>query len=210
MIFNNRLAASYDPITDITTYRNLGPVHKYGIDGSIAYQPIRPVTLYVFGSYLHSEIKDDVQTGADGAGNPVYAPTAGKHESGSPTYTLGGRAQYSSGPVTLGVQVKRTGPRYVFDTNLPLYATDALAEVIYPAKTPAYTTVDLDAKLAMGWAGLNDKTYIQVNVSNLFNEFYVGGFSDGLQQTFSHGNGSAPFAQIGSPRAFMATLNVEF
>src|SRR3546814_1778688 len=66
---------------------------------------------------------------------------------------------------------------------------------VYGAKVPAYTLVDLDARLPLDWAGLNDKTFLQLNVSNLFDELYVGGFSGGLPAD------SAPFVQIGSPRA---------
>ncbi|WP_163364509.1 TonB-dependent receptor domain-containing protein, partial [Escherichia coli] len=54
--FHNRLAQSYDPELDRSVYRNLGTVRKYGFDGTIAYQPVREVSLYAFGSYLHSEI----------------------------------------------------------------------------------------------------------------------------------------------------------
>ena len=105
---------------DITIYRNLGTVHKYGIDGSFAYQPIRELSLYAFGSYLKSKIQDNVQTGVDGDGDPVYAMTAGKRESGAPVYTFGGRAQLNLNPVEIGIQAKRTGKRYVNDQNLPI------------------------------------------------------------------------------------------
>lgn len=201
-IFTNRLASSYDPINDITTYRNLGKVDKYGIDASFAYKPIRELSLYAYGSYLKSKIKDDVQTGVDGNGDPVYAMTAGKRESGAPVYTLGGRAQLNLNPIEIGIQAKRTGKRYVNDQNLPI--VDKTGAVIYGATVPAYTVVDLDARLNMGWAGLNDKTYIQVNVTNLFDELYPGGFGGNLSTT------SVPYVYIGAPRTFSATLNVAF
>ncbi len=196
-IFNNRLASAYDPELDRSIYRNLGRVDKYGIDGSIAYQPLPDLLFYVFGSYLKSEIQDDVQIDTVN-GNPVFAPTAGKRESGAPTYTFGGRVQGKLGPLELGAQAKRTGPRYVNDQNLPI-TIDGVQ--VYGAKAPAYTIVDLSAKLPLEWAGLNDKTYLQVNVSNVFDELYVGGFGGGLRAD------SAPFVQIGSPRAFIATIN---
>ena len=75
---------------------------------------------------------------------------------------------------------------------------------VYPNKTPAYTLVDLDARISMGWAGLNDKTYIQLNVTNLFDKLYVGGFDGQLADT------SVPFVQIGAPRAFIGSLIVQF
>ncbi len=54
--FKNRLASSYDPEENVTVYRNLGTVRKYGVDGSISYAPIPEITLYAFGSYLKSKI----------------------------------------------------------------------------------------------------------------------------------------------------------
>lgn len=213
-IFNDRLASSFDPETERNVYRNLGRVDKYGIDASISYRPIPEFSIYAFGSYLKSKIKDDVQngvctavgTGCAAIGDPIFAPTAGKRESGSPTYTFGGRAQGQLGPVELGVQVKRTGPRYVNDQNTPLYQTvNGVANtVVYGAKAPAYTLVDLDARLNLDWAGFGDKVYFQLNVSNLFDKLYVGGFDGQLA------NNSVPFVQIGSPRTFIGSIVVGF
>ncbi|THD34788.1 MAG: TonB-dependent receptor [Sphingomonas sp.] len=223
--FTNRLASAYDPDTQTTFYRNLGRVDKYGIDGSISYKPIPEVVAYVFGSYMKSEIKNNVVLGTcttvttancTAIGQTIYALTAGKRESGAPVYTFGGRLQGTFGPVSLAVQAKRTGPRYVNDQNLPnlqctgtvvnsACPTASVSYQVYPAKTPAYTTVDLDARVSLEWLGLNKTTYFQFNVQNVFNEFYVGGFSGGATTQYS-----VPFAQIGSPRAFIGTLNVQF
>lgn len=204
-IYNNRLASAYDVDLDATIYRNLGRVDKYGIDGSISYMPIDQFSLYLFGSYLKSKIKNDVITGetvVGGVSTPVYAATAGKREGGAPVYTFGARAQGDLGPLSLGVQAKRTGPRYVNDQNLPITVSGS---VVYPNKTPAYTLVDLDAKLSLEWLGLNDKTFFQLNVTNLFDEVYVGGFSGTATAT-----NSVPFAQIGAPRTVIGTISVGF
>ena len=218
-IFQDRLASSFDPDTERNVYRNLGRVDKYGIDGSVSVKPIEQLSLYVFGSYLKSKIKDNVQNGLCTAaqvtnaqflctvlGGPAFALTAGKRESGSPTFTLGGRVQAELGPVDLGMQVKRTGPRFVNDQNIPLLQTvNGIANtVVYPNKTPSYTLVDLDARVRLDWAGLGDRTYFQFNVSNVFDKLYVGGFDGQL------GDNSVPFVQIGSPRTFIGSLVVGF
>jgi iron complex outermembrane receptor protein len=194
--YQNRLASSYDPDLNITIYRNLGTVHKYGVDGSVSYQPIPQVTLYGFGSYLKSKILDNVQSGA----TSVFL-TAGKRESDSPTYTVGGRAQGNFGPLELGAQIKRTGPRYINDQNLPVLANGVQ---VYGAKAPAYTLVDLDARYSLSGLGLNDRTWVQLSVTNLFDKFYVGGFSSNTSNT------SIPFAFIGSPRTISGTINFGF
>jgi iron complex outermembrane receptor protein len=232
-IFQNRLASAYDPELDTTVFRNLGTVHKYGLDGSISWQVIPQLQVYVYGSYLWSRIQNNVLAGECGAtvsascpagsttGTQIFAQTAGRRESGAPVYTFGGRIQAQLGPLELGIQAKRTGPRYVNDENLPLRlcttasggngyvnvvdcnAPNANFQV-YGARLPAYTTVDIGARLPLGWAGLNDDTYFQFNVTNVFDTFYVGNVGGQLLNT------SAPFAQIGAPRAFIATLNVAF
>ena len=213
-IFKDRLASSFDPDTERNVYRNLGRVDKYGIDGSLSVRPIPEFAVTAFGSYLKSKIKDDVVNGVCTAvtpscaaiGDDILAPTKGKRESGSPVYTFGGRVQGELGPLSLGAQVKRTGPRYVNDQNTPLFQTvNGVANTpVFGAKAPAYTLVDLDARLGLEWAGLGDKVYFQVNVTNLFDKLYVGGFDGQLA------NNSVPFTQIGAPRTVIGSIVVGF
>jgi len=163
------------------------------------------VFLYVWGSYLWSKIKDDVQTGVSSTGTPIYALTAGKRESGAPIYTLGARAQLDLGVVELGGQVKRTGARYVNDQNLPITQTINGQNVfVYGAKAPGYTLVDFDARVNMEWAGLGEKTFLQLNLLNAFDKLYVGGFGGDLSDR------TVPNANIGYPRTFMASFQFGF
>jgi iron complex outermembrane receptor protein len=221
-VFKNRIAQAYDPELDQNVFRNLGTVDKYGFDGSIAWQVIPELQLYVYGSYLWSNIRDNVVAGectvvsatCAAIGNPVFAQTEGRRESGAPVYTIGGRIQGRIGPVEVGIQAKRTGPRYVNDTNLPItLCTAAFVNVttcnatpfqVFPARAPAFTTVDLDIRVPLGWAGLNDDTFFQLNVTNVFDKFYVGNFNGALLGT------TVPFVSIGAPRAVIGTLVVAF
>ena len=68
----------------------------------------------------------------------------------------------------------------------------------------AWGVAVLNVPIGKLWAGLNDETFFQLNVTNLFDKFYVGGFGGGLLNT------SVPFAQIGAPRAIIGTLVVGF
>ncbi|HEY1604446.1 MAG TPA: TonB-dependent receptor [Allosphingosinicella sp.] len=227
-IFTNRLASAFDPLLNITVFRNLGTVHKYGLDANVAYQVTPHFSLMGFGSYLKSKILNNLvqanclaadltqhTNGCTALGQPIFALTAGKRESGSPTFTFGGRVQGDFGPLQIGVQAKRTGPRFVNDQNLPVFQCTTSARgldcinggrayEVYGAKAPAYTTVDLDARLSLKWAGFNDRTYLQVNVTNLFDKLYVAGFGGNTSQF------SVPFAFIGAPRAISGTLVVGF
>ena len=222
--YSNRLASAYDPDLDRSVYRNLGTVNKYGFDGSVSYQLIPELSVYVFGSYLKSKIKDDLQVTELANGTAIFAPTGGKRESGAPVYSLGTRVQGQIGPLELGAQAKRTGKRYINDTNLPVFALPAANQTIpastltvFPAAAPAYTLVDLDARLPLGFIGLNDKSYFQLNVTNLFDKVYVGGFNGGNQTpTYNTTTGvitgySTPiFVQIGAPRTFMGSVVFAF
>jgi iron complex outermembrane recepter protein len=233
--YQNRLASAYDPELDQNVYRNLGNVKKYGVDGSVSFRPVKEILLYAFGSWNKSKIKDNVAFGENANGTPIFAATAGKRESGAPTYSFGGTVRGTLGPVDIGLTAKRTGPRYVFDTNeatytgtfVPVGAVASGATVptarteIFGAKAPAYTLVNLDARMNLEWAGLNDKTYIQLNVYNLFDKFYVGGFGGGLNQALASTNGynrttgvgtygSPGFVQIGAPRTISATVVMGF
>jgi iron complex outermembrane receptor protein len=236
--FHNRIEDSLiadpqNPGQFISVFTNLGDVHKYGLDGSIAYAPVRQLTLYAFGSLMHSKILDDVIGGAcsssdvrfgdpaggltvcTAVGQPIIFQTAGKQESGSPTYTLGARAQGNFGPLEIGIQAKRTGPRFVNDQNTGVFAFPAPPKPpapplpnteIFPAKTPAYTVVDLDARVSLAMLGLNKHTFFQLNVHNLFDKFYVSGFNG----TINNSAFRSQFVFVGAPRSVTGTLNFEF
>ena len=196
--YNNRLASAYNPLLEETVFRNLGRVDKYGLDGSIAWTPTRDTMVYVFGSINESEIKDDVQTGNCDAddlaaglaqctvlGDPIFAFTAGKNESGAPLWTVGARVQQRFGDFELGAQVKHTGKRWVNDIN--------------DRSVGGYTLVDLDLRWTITQNPFGDDVALQLNVTNLFDELYVGGFGGDL-------DGNAPFVQIGAPRAASISL----
>ncbi|MBS0481957.1 MAG: TonB-dependent receptor [Proteobacteria bacterium] len=224
-IYQNRLASAYDRDLNASIYRNLGRVDKYGFDGSIAYSPVKAITLYAMGSYLHSKIRDNVDAGANctaanvtygtlgctTVGSVAYYQTAGKRESGAPVYSFGGRVQADLSLVSLGVQMKRTGPRYVNDQNLPFYVTVAgVPTQIFAAKAPAYTLVDLDAKVSLERFGLGKKTYLQFNVTNLFDQRYVGGFDGTFISQTSSATSPITYAQLGAPRTVIGTISFGF
>ncbi len=236
--FHNRLASAYDPEINQTVFRNLGDVKKYGIDGSIAFMPSENFSIYLFGSVLKSEIRDNLAVGENLDGSPIFALTAGRREAGAPKYTFGATARANFGPVEFGLTAKRTGERFIFDTNEALFTgtflangakactavpvctaptTAVAATQVYGATAPAYWLVNFDARVNLEFLGLNDKTYLQLNVYNLFDQFYVGGFGGGLNQsqTFNATTGvstygAVPFVQIGAPRTISGTLVFAF
>lgn len=206
--FTNRLGQSFNPTENTSVYSNLGAVDRYGIDADIAYHISEHATAMLFGSALHSKIKDNVNSGVG-----TYLATAGKFESGVPEYTLGGRLQGEYGPVVFGLQAKHTGPRFVNDENVAFTSlgntTVADGTVVYPAKTPAYTLVDFDIRMKLNAIGMNEASYVQLNATNVFNEHYVGGFGGTTSVTQSL-SGALTNAQVGAPRTVIATLVLGF
>ncbi len=220
--YKNRLVTAYD-IDGNGTDTNLGPVKKYGIDSSISYSPIKEITAYLFGSYIKSEIQDDAVTGScvrdsdiqlaglcyiqDGV---AFLRTSGKRERSAPKYLFGGRLQGNLGDFTLGVQAKKTSSRFMNDINgqvqTAMTSTGATRLIAPGAKFGAYTVVDLDLRYSLASLGM-EKGAIQLNVSNLFDKFYVGSFSGGLDTLASS---SSAFVNFGSPRAISGSLIIGF
>jgi iron complex outermembrane receptor protein len=221
-------------------FRSLGSVDKWGIDGSVAYNPFSYLTVYAFGSWNDSKIKDNIQVASLASLGPNVtcdnidlsipanvaqaarscAFTAGNRESGSPKYTYGFSVLGSLGPFDLGVTAKRTGPRFIFDNGQAMFRGDVDltgvggSEQIFGKTAPAYWLVNLDARYNLAHLSPQlDKTYFQLNVYNLFDKFYVGGFSGGLSQSINAATGvwgAPPFVQIGAPRTVSGTLNIGF
>ncbi len=208
--YENRLASAFDPTArngeGAVVFRNLGRVDKYGVDASVSYAPTDNTLLYVFGSLNESEIDEDVLGGEcgldrDGAPTPAqygctltnvgqqyFLPTGGNAESGTPTYSFGGRGQVVFGDLELGVQAKVTGGRWINDLNT--------------IKAPSYTLVDFDLRYNVAEFSNGTTAAVQVNVTNIFDEYYIGFFGGSLD-----GFG---FAQIGAPRAASVSLIIGY
>ena len=208
--FKNRIVTSFDPELGLSIDRNIGKVDSHGVDASIAFKPIPQVSLLVFGSYIDTEIKDDIQIGTvpagrPGAGNPLFAPTSGKFVPETPEWQFGGRAQVEVGPVEIGIQGKWVDDRFATDVN--------------DVKVEGYTTVNLDARYSFADLGLPE-TYLQLNVQNLFNEFYFGNISTQINASnicppgdptpCTINNSANPNFSVGAPRTISATLRVGF
>src|SRR3546814_15552549 len=56
---------------------------------------------------------------------------------------------------------------------------------VMDAKAPAYTLVDLDARRSLAPLGMGDKTYLPLNVSNVVDKLYYGGFDGRLDAGFA-------------------------
>ena len=223
--YKNRLVTAYD-IDGNATDTNLGPVKKYGVDASVSVRPIQPLSLYVFGSWIKSEIQNDTITSScaatsdiaraglcygvtDNGSTTYYLRTSGKRERATPEWLFGGRAQVDLGDFSVGAQAKYTGSRYLNDINGEIEQVDVAGTptTIFPgAKFKSFTTVDLNLRYKLEKLGL-EKSEIQLNVTNLFDEYYVGSYSGGLDTLPTS---SSAFVNFGAPRAVSATFIMAF
>lgn len=189
--FNNRIVTSFDQVQGISVDRNVGSVEGKGIDIGIAVRPLDWFTFQGNASYNDSKLQDDIQVGAGAAG---LLRTAGKRVAETPKWTLGYRAQVEFGPVEVGLQVKYVSDRFATDFN----------DVI----SPSYTTADLDARFSLAQWGL-EKTWFQLNVSNLFDRFYFGNIGTQIAAPPNPGGAQPTFA-VGAPRTVSGTIRVGF
>jgi iron complex outermembrane receptor protein len=210
--YKNRIVSSFDPDLGISLDRNVGRVKSKGVDASIAFRPIKQISLLAIASYIDAKLEDNVLlgtakyavvqpplavgtiycNGAPTVTNTVVstcAPTAGKMVTETPKWQYGGRIGFDMGPVSLGLQGKHVGKRFATDTN------DVVSK--------SYTNIDFDARLALNGFGLRG-AYAQLNVINVTNRFYLGNIGT---QINAAGN---PNFSIGSPRTFIGTLNIGF
>ena len=195
------------------------------------------MTLYAWGSWKKSRIKDNLKLEEGGAvvdcdtvdqtsflGLRNCAFTAGKQEAGSPKYMYGVSALTTLGNFDFGITAKRTGPRYVYDNNDAVFDGDLTSPTpgnqvveVYSNKVPAYWLVNFDARFNLRMLKGLEKSYFAINIYNLFDELYAGGYGGFASQPLASsgfynegGTYGIPFVQIGAPRTVSGTLSLAF
>ena len=190
--FDNRIVSTFDEDLGQFVDRNVGSVETTGFEASVGWEPIENLSLYASATFTDSELQDDYVYNAAGA----LLPTKGKKQVETPEEMFALRASYKFNDVlSAGIQGKYTGERWVTDVN--------------DLKVDAYTVVDLDARFDFAPFGL-DGTYMQFNVTNLFDEQYYSTLGTRASATPGALGYSLPFAGVGAPRTVMATLRYAF
>jgi iron complex outermembrane receptor protein len=178
--FSNRIERVFDEQAGIAFSANVGDVELRGFDGQLGWQPTEYLSAYASYSYTDSEIQGQIPS--------VSLPTDGNMLYETPKHQGAVRVTYDPiESVSLGVQGKFVGDRW---TNL-----------VNTEKFPGYTTWDLDARWKLDQFGL-EGTYLQANVTNLFDERFLGDMTTNLEGTAQ--------AQPGYRRTFILTLHAEF
>jgi iron complex outermembrane recepter protein len=214
--FSNRIVTSFDSLTGISVDRNVGRVEIKGLEASLNVKPFSWLSFRAWGSYIDAKLKDNIllgttvagQLGATTSGLPIVALTAGKKLVETPEWQYGYTARAYQGPMSLGLTFKQVTGRFATDTN--------------DVKLPGYNTLDLDARFSLKDFGL-EKTFIQLNVTNLFNRQYLGSISSQIVSgtniantvsniglTATPPSSGTPTFQPGAPRAFILSMQVGF
>ncbi len=187
--YQNRIVSSRDtdplsPFFDQFIDRNLGAVEQRGVDAQVGFEVTERLTVYGSASWNDSEVQDDLETSPG-----VFLPTAGKSLVETPEWTYSARIDWDpTDNLSLGLQGKFVDDRFSTDTNSETFE--------------GYTVIDFDARYDLtDTFGIRD-AFVQVNVTNLFDEDYLGNISTG---TSGFRTGS-----LGAPRTAVITLGTSF
>lgn len=208
--FQNRIVRVFDQVEGINISRNIGDVDLWGWELEAGVQVTDAFTAYLSTAYTGSEVQSNLPAvyTPPNPDEPYLVATAGKELVETPEWTFATRLEYEAGPFTIGVQGKYVGERWVTDVN--------------DLASDAYTTVDLDLRWDFGAVLGTDRTYLQLNVSNLFDERYYGNLSTQIcsvnpagvppANAFDCESGviGTPRFNLGAPRTWMLSLRTQF
>jgi len=230
--FQNRIVSSQDndinsPTFGFSVDRNVGAVKQQGVDAQLGYVINDQFTINTSVSYNDSELQEDLFLGnfnclsttqvagttpvcptapAAGTQIPTFLSTKGKKVVETPDWTFSARVDWDpTADWHVGLQGKYVGERFATDVN------DEVSD--------SYIVADLDVRYDLtDTFGIRD-AYLQLNVSNLFDEEYLGNIStgnNGFASVISADPrvparaGQARTYSLGSPRTAQLTLGVRF
>ena len=181
--FDNRIVRTFDEAAGLFLTRNVGEVILQGFDGQLGISPFENFSLYGSVTYTDSELQENLPNGAGGA----VLLTKGNQLVETPEWQYALRADYTLGDWDFGLQNKWVAERFTNDVNTEI--------------APQYQVWDLDVRYTLN--AINAPNWwVQANVTNLFDEYYLADIS-------TNTTGTAVF-QLGAPRTAMLTLRTEF
>ena len=189
--YENRIVNTFDEDLGYFVDRNVGDVIIKGVDASVGWSPIEPLSLYASASFNDSELQSDFRVNAT-----TIAATKGKELVETPDVTYALRVTYEfNDMLSAGLQAKHVGERWITDVN--------------DLKDDPYTTIDFDARFDFAPLGF-EGTYAQLNIINVTDEDYYGSLGTTTSATPGAPGFSRPFAQVGAPRTMMASIRLAF
>ena len=195
--YHNHIISTIDPNDPTTSIdRNVGDARIYGLDLEAGLKPIEHLNIYASANFNHSELLSNYDSAASGV--PFAVPAKGKTLVLTPDRTFAFRVSYDMGPITVGAEEKYISRRYITDTN--------------DLSVGGYGVTNVDARYNLPF--FNGKSYIQLNVQNLFNRFYYSRATTtsfaAYQPTGLAALTNTNYYYVGAPSFFSLTLNAQF
>lgn len=206
--FQNRIASSYDPVSNLSTSMNVGNSRSQGVELEAGYVPANRWSLYGSLTLMDSKINEDKVIVQNTTGTTwVTLPTTGKQFPDTPRIMAALGAQYTEGDWFAYGQAKYTGKRYTTLVN-----DDSIG---------GYTVVNAGAGYQFPSGAFFKKPLIKLNIYNLFNSGYLN-LNAGSGSSFTNNataynapggavvGASSPSFYVGAPRTFSLTLQSDF
>jgi iron complex outermembrane receptor protein len=209
--YRNRIEQTVDPNDPLTSIdRNVGNAIVYGVDIESGWTPIEHLHLYGSANFNHSALQDNYSASFTATNAPFtgtvfnyIVPAKGKELVLTPEKTFSARISYDFGPITVGAESKYISKRYVTDIN--------------DASIGGYAVFNVDMRYNLPF--MDDKSYLQLNIQNLFNREYVSrATTSGASNLPIPATATSPAASLvsttyyyaGAPSSVALTLNVKF
>jgi iron complex outermembrane receptor protein len=195
--YHNHIVTTIDPNDPTSSIdRNVGDARIYGLDLEAGLKPIEHLNIYASANFNHSELLSNYESATGGV--PFAVPAKGKELVLTPERTFALRASYDFGPITVGAEEKYISRRYITDTN--------------DLSIGGYGVTNIDARYNLPF--FNGKSYVQLNVQNLFDRFYYSRATTtsfaAYQPTGFGALTNTNYYYIGAPSFFSLTLNAQF
>lgn len=191
--FKNRQLTAFVPELGISRDTNVGDVNVRGIEVEAGTKPINGFSLYVSGAYTKAEQQQDFLAAAD-----AFLPTSGKQFPDTPKWSAAASLRYARGGLTGSVDAKYTGDRFSTLTN--------------DERIDSFVVVDASLEYVFGGPFLVENIFARLNVSNLFDEDYLGRLPNPVTNATRFGSIAprTPSYFVGAPRFVSVTLGARF
>jgi len=198
--FKDRQATTFDPVTQASTFTNVGKVKNKGVEIEIGNTPVNGWSFYGSLGFNSSEIVDNMQVGVSAAGVPLYLPTAGKEMINTPRRKAGLSIEYQSGAFYTRVKARATSRQ--------------MASMMNDEVAPGYTTFSLDGGYTFPNYGWMKRPKLSWNISNITDKQYRNPSSTTVKNVAAvTGVTTSTDTQryyLGAPRFASATFSVDF
>ncbi len=192
--FKDRQATTFDPITQASSYTNVGRVSNKGLEFEIGNTPINGWAMYGSLGFNNSKIKDDMLSATN-----VYLPTAGKEMINTPKKKAGLSIEYQNGSFWTRVKARATGQQQ--------------ASMVNDETAPGYTTFGIDGGYTFANFGYIKRPKLTFNLSNITDKQYRNPSSTTVKNTQAiPGVTTSVDTQryyLGAPRFVSVTLSID-